>query len=117
MHIGIIGTRGIPNNYGGFEQFAEYLSLGLIERGLKVSVYNTHDHPYQENNWNGVNIIHCQNPEQRMGTIGQFVYDLNCILDCRKKRFDVILQLGYTSSSVWLKRFLNKKKLYFQKYC
>ncbi|MBC8303666.1 MAG: DUF1972 domain-containing protein, partial [Pelagibacterales bacterium] len=24
MKIAIIGTRGIPNNYGGFEQFAEY---------------------------------------------------------------------------------------------
>jgi len=32
MRIGIIGTRGIPNNYGGFEQFAEYLSVGLVNR-------------------------------------------------------------------------------------
>lgn len=36
-----------------------------------------------------------------MGTSGQFVYDLNCILDCRKRDFDIVLQLGYTSSSVW----------------
>ena len=33
MNIGIIGTRGIPNNYGGFEQFAEYLSAFLSHRG------------------------------------------------------------------------------------
>jgi glycosyltransferase involved in cell wall biosynthesis len=36
-----------------------------------------------------------------LGTAGQFIYDLNCILDIRKRNFDVILQLGYTSSSVW----------------
>ena len=30
MKIAILGTRGIPNNYGGFEQFAEYLSVGLV---------------------------------------------------------------------------------------
>jgi glycosyltransferase involved in cell wall biosynthesis len=36
-----------------------------------------------------------------MGTAGQFIYDLNCILDSRKKDLDIILMLGYTSSSVW----------------
>ena len=33
MKIAIIGTRGIPNNYGGFEQLAEYLSLGFLKKG------------------------------------------------------------------------------------
>jgi len=33
MKIGILGTRGIPNAYGGFEQFAEQLSVGIFERG------------------------------------------------------------------------------------
>ena len=27
--IGIIGTRGIPNQYGGFEQFAQFFSEHL----------------------------------------------------------------------------------------
>jgi glycosyltransferase involved in cell wall biosynthesis len=101
MHIGIIGTRGIPNNYGGFEQCAEYLAKGLVERGFEVTVYNSHNHPYQEKTWNGAKIIHCYDPEDKIGTSGQFIYDLNCILDSRKRKFDIILQLGYTSSSVW----------------
>jgi len=42
MKIGIIGTRGIPNNYGGFEQLAEYLSAGLAARGHDVFVYSPH---------------------------------------------------------------------------
>ncbi|OWK71244.1 DUF1972 domain-containing protein [Pedobacter sp. AJM] len=101
MKIGIIGTRGVPNHYGGFEQFAEYLSLGLVERGHEVIVYNSNDHPYQESLWNGVKIIHCYDPEDKIGTAGQFIYDFNCILDSRKRGFDIILQLGYTSSSIW----------------
>jgi hypothetical protein len=48
LKIGILGTRGIPNNYGGFEQFAQYLSLGLIQRGHDVSVYNSDHHPYRQ---------------------------------------------------------------------
>lgn len=101
MKIAILGTRGIPNHYGGFEQFAEYLSLGLVNRGHEVTVYNSHDHPYQEAIWKGVRIIHCYDPEDKMGTAGQFIYDFNCILDSRKRDFDIILQLGYTSSSIW----------------
>lgn len=50
MNIAIIGTRGIPNHYGGFEEFAEYLSAGLVKRGHTVTVYNSHNHPYQEKN-------------------------------------------------------------------
>lgn len=108
MKIAIIGTRGIPNHYGGFEQCAEYLALGLVKRGFEVIVYNSHNHPYQEKEWNGVQIVHCYDPEDKLGTAGQFVYDLNCILDVRKRNCDIILQLGYTSSSVW-GRLLPKK--------
>lgn len=101
MKIAIIGTRGIPNYYGGFEQCAEYLALGLVKRGFEVVVYNSHNHPYQEKVWNGVQIVHCYDPEDKIGTVGQFIYDLNCIWNVRKQECDIVLQLGYTSSSVW----------------
>lgn len=101
MKVAIFGTRGIPNHYGGFEQCAEYLALGLTQRGIQVTVYNSHNHPYKESTWNGVDIVHCYDPEFKWGTVGQFIYDLNCILDIRKKKPQVVLQLGYTSSSVW----------------
>jgi len=101
MNIAILGTRGVPNYYGGFEQFAAYLSRALVEKGHQVTVYNSHNHPYQDKNWYGVNITHCKDLEYKIGTAGQFIYDLNCILNARKQNFDIILQLGYTSSSIW----------------
>ncbi len=39
MRIAILGTRGIPSNYGGFETFAEELSVRLVARGHDVTVY------------------------------------------------------------------------------
>ncbi|MES2545375.1 MAG: DUF1972 domain-containing protein [Bacteroidota bacterium] len=101
MKIAILGTRGVPNYYGGFEQFAEFFSLYLVEQGHEVYVYNSHNHPFQEKTFHGVNIIHQNDPEHKMGTFGQFIYDYNCIMDSRKRDFDIILQLGYTSNSIW----------------
>lgn len=108
MKIGIIGTRGIPNYYGGFEQFTEFVAPALAKRGHEMYVYNSSLHPYKETSWKGVHLISCKDLENRVGTLGQFIYDFNCIVDARKRNFDVILQLGYTSSSVWA--FLLPKK-------
>src|SRR5476651_1606412 len=87
LRICIIGTRGIPNHYGGFEQLAQYLSVGLVKKGFEVFVYNSHNHSYQDSKWNGVNIIHCFDPEYLIGTAGQFLYDLNCTIDARRRKF------------------------------
>lgn len=109
MRIGIIGTRGIPNLYGGFEECAQQIGVRLVKMGHKVWVYNSHRHPYEQKSFEGVEIIHKYDPEHRLGTAGQFIYDLNCIIDSRYRDFEVILLLGYTSSSVW-QRLLPRKR-------
>jgi hypothetical protein len=35
MRIAILGTRGIPANYGGFETFAEELSVRLWKEATR----------------------------------------------------------------------------------
>ena len=39
MRFAIVGTRGIPARYGGFETFAEELSTRLAQRGHQLTVY------------------------------------------------------------------------------
>jgi glycosyltransferase involved in cell wall biosynthesis len=39
MRIALLGTRGIPAQYGGFETFAEELSTRLAARGHQLTVY------------------------------------------------------------------------------
>ncbi len=99
MKIAFISTRGIPNDYGGFEQFAEYISVGLAARGHEVVVYSPHFHPYKENSYKGVRIKHIYSPENWMGnSVGSFFYDFASLKDALKKeKFDIIYEAGYTS--------------------
>ena len=80
LTIGIIGSRGIPNRYGGFEAFAAQISPRLTEKGHRMMVYCSHDQPYREKFLDNVELVFRYNPESWMGTAGQFFYDLNCNL-------------------------------------
>jgi glycosyltransferase involved in cell wall biosynthesis len=39
MKVAILGTRGVPPEYGGFETFAAELGVRLVRRGHEVTVY------------------------------------------------------------------------------
>lgn len=99
MKIAILGTRGIPNNYGGFEQFAEYLSCGLVERGHEVIVYNPHFHPYRLSEYKGVRIVQKYSPENYLGAAANFIYDYLCLKDALDMQCDIILECGYHSNA------------------
>lgn len=98
MHLAITGTRGIPNNYGGFEQFAQQLGMELVRRGHAVTVYSPHEHPYREDSYRGVRIVRRWCPERRFGAAAHYVYDYLCVRDAVRRGADVILECGYTSA-------------------
>ena len=101
MKIAILGTRGIPNNYGGFEQCAEYLSVGLVEKGHEVTVYSPHFHPFQNDYYKGVKIIKKSSPKNIFGSsASNFIYDYICFKHAVKQDFDILLQLGLITSSL-----------------
>lgn len=103
LSIAILGSRGIPNRYGGFEACAAELAARLVKKGHRVVVYTGSDHPVKAAMVKGVERRLIFNPERWLGASGQFVYDLLCNLDSRKDRFDIILHLGYTSDSIWFR--------------
>jgi len=101
MKIAFISTRGIPNNYGGFEEFAEKLGVRLADRGHEVVVYNPSFHPYKKTEFNGVRIKPKFSPESTIGTAANFVYDYLSLRDAiRTEVCDAALVCGYTTSSV-----------------
>jgi glycosyltransferase involved in cell wall biosynthesis len=55
--VAILGTRGIPANYGGFETFAERLSLHLVGQGVPVTVYCRSHHATADREWNGIKLV------------------------------------------------------------
>lgn len=58
MKISIIGTRGIPANYSGFETSVEETAWRLVERGHQVTVYCRSNHiEYDDATYRGVELV------------------------------------------------------------
>ena len=95
MHVMIVGTRGIPARHGGFETFAEDLSIFLTARGHDVTVYCQTGETKQASSdfWNGIHRVHIPSSDNALGTIS---YDWATTLDCSRKK-GVVLTLGYNT--------------------
>ncbi len=105
-----MGTRGIPGAHGGFETFAEHLSLFLVARGWRVAVYCQIDGGAVSrrqwiDDWKGVERINIAVTTK--GPLGTLDFDWRCIRDAMS-RDSVCLVLGY-NSAVFLP-FLRWKK-------
>ncbi|HEU0131438.1 MAG TPA: DUF1972 domain-containing protein [Mycobacteriales bacterium] len=55
--VAILGTRGIPANYGGFETFAENLATRLVNRGVPVTVYCRSHYATERGAWRGIRLV------------------------------------------------------------
>jgi len=93
ISIAILGTRGIPAKYGGFETFAEKLSTSLVQQGISVTVYaESGQQQAQAKTWMGVNVQPIVAPH--WGAASALGYDLKCLWHARRS-FDLIYMLGY----------------------
>src|SRR6476619_2210247 len=96
----ILGTRGVPAAHGGFESFAERLSLFLVQRGWCVTVYCQHDVPsvtqrFSADTWRGVERINVQ--VDQAGALGAIAFDWHSIRHA-VTRDGVCLVLGYNTA-------------------
>lgn len=87
MRIAILGTRGIPARYGGFETFAQELSRRLVRRGHQVLVYNRARH--SESSYEGVRLRYL--PTIRHKYLETVVHTALATLDLLWRRADVAL--------------------------
>ena len=94
----ILGIRGVPAAHGGFETFAEALSLHLVTRGWKVIVYCQEDEGTEiwRDDWRGVVRIHI--PVRQTGTLGTVIFDWKATRHAAKHR-DCCLTLGYNTAA------------------
>ena len=99
MKIAIIGSRGIPNKYGGFEQFAEIVSALWVDMGHQVICYNPNNHGFEGQFLSGVEIKNIYCPENIFGASAHFLYDYLSLRDATINECDIFLQLGYQSSA------------------
>lgn len=92
MRIAILGTRGIPARYGGFETFAEKLALGLTAHGFDVTVFCESDSSAGPAGFQDVKL--CYIPAPPLGSLQTILYDVRCLWAARSG-FDVVYMLGY----------------------
>lgn len=93
----ILGTRGIPAAHGGFETFAQYLSLYLVAQGWRVVVYCQDEGagPVFTDTWQGVERVHI--PVSQDGPKGTIVFDWQATAHAARHR-DLCLTLGYNTA-------------------
>ena len=102
MNLAILGTRGIPARYGGFETFAEQLSTRLVGKGADVTVFCPSDSSRPDEQFQGVTLRFVTSP--RAGAFTQILWDAKCFWAARRG-FDVVYMLGVGASfAAWLPR-------------
>jgi glycosyltransferase involved in cell wall biosynthesis len=90
MHLAILGTRGIPANYGGFETFAEELSKRLVLRGHDVTVYCRSHHVDRElTEYEGVHLKTL--PTLKHKYLDTVVHTFFSAISAAPRRFDAVL--------------------------
>jgi glycosyltransferase involved in cell wall biosynthesis len=90
MKIAILGTRGIPANYGGFETFAEQLSTRLVTRGHEVTVYGRQHYSLSEDRvYQGVRLVIL--PTIRHKYFDTIIHSFLSIIHAVFHRYDVVL--------------------------
>jgi len=96
--IAIIGTRGIPAKYGGFETLAEHLSLNL-DKKISLSVYcPKSDKKNYNGKFNNTKLIYINAKANGLQSI---FYDIFSIIDATFfKKHSVLLILGTSGSIV-----------------
>lgn len=99
LRIALLGTRGIPANYGGFETCAEELATRLATRGHQVTVYcRTPQIDYPGSHYRGVRLIKL--PTIRNKYLDTIVHSTLSALDAIVRRYDVVYVFGVGNSPV-----------------
>lgn len=96
MKIGLLGTRGIPNRYGGFEEFAEQVCKYWADSGHEVFVYCEDNENKEVFEYKKVNQVFIK--ASKLPGLSQFIYDYRCTKHALTQNLDVIYHAGYATS-------------------
>lgn len=109
LRIAMIGSRGIPASYSGFETAVENLSVRLVEGGHDVTVYCRSTHvTYAQPTYRGVKLLKLPTiPSKHLDTL---IHTFLSALHVMISRYDVVYVCGVGNSLVaWLPRLTGKK--------
>lgn len=91
MRVAIIGSRGYPSTYGGFETFVRFLAPYLVRQGDDVTVY-CHGPRKPAQMVDGVRCVFTGGINRK--TASTLTYGLTAVIHARRQRFDAVLVLN-----------------------
>jgi glycosyltransferase involved in cell wall biosynthesis len=112
MKIALMGTRGIPANYGGFETFYENLAPRLAARGHQVTVYNRPHHVGHRElkTYKGVRLVHL--PSIATKHLDTITHTALSVLHGLTQHYDIVYVCGVGNTPlVWVPRLAGAKVL------
>jgi glycosyltransferase involved in cell wall biosynthesis len=90
FRVALVGSRGVPARYGGYETFLAELAPRLVARGFDVTVYGrTHYARGRRESWRGVRLVTL--PSLRTKHLDTPVHTLLSCLHAAGERYDAAL--------------------------
>jgi glycosyltransferase involved in cell wall biosynthesis len=91
--VAIIGSRGFPSTYGGYETLVRYLARAWTEQGLDVTVYcRTRDEG--RSTWRTEDVNCRWTPGRDTKSLSTLSFGLSSHIDAAPRRFDAALVLN-----------------------
>lgn len=109
MRIAIIGSRGIPARWGGYETASEAIATGLVRLGYDVTVFcrPKYSLPERPRTFKGVKLVYL--PCLKQKSFETLSHEAMCMLYSLKQNYDVVYVLGTRSSFVYIPYRLLKR--------
>ncbi|HRQ39344.1 MAG TPA: DUF1972 domain-containing protein [Chloroflexota bacterium] len=111
MKIALLGTRGVPASYSGFETCVEQLGQRLVQRGHQVTVYcRTHHITYEGDFYKGMRLVKL--PTVANKYLDTIVHSFISSVHALGQRYDIALYFIAGNSPVtWIPRLVGTKTL------
>lgn len=111
MKIALLGTRGIPASYSGFETCVEQLGQRLVQRGHQVTVYcRTHHITYEGDFYKGMRLVKL--PTVTNKYLDTIVHSFLSSLHALGQKYDIALYfIAGNSPITWIPRLVGTKTL------
>jgi glycosyltransferase involved in cell wall biosynthesis len=93
VRVAILGSRGFPSTYGGFETLVRYLAREWHRQGHDVTVY-CRERPEAKRSWNTEGIRCRYTPGWESTALSTLSFGATAHLDASVRRFDAVLVLN-----------------------
>lgn len=109
MKIALVGTRGVPARYGGFETCAEELGRRLAARGHEVRVYcRSSLYPKRLANYEGMTLVYL--PALKVRALETLSHTALSLLHAAARGDDALLVFNLANSPLlWVARLAGKR--------